>query len=355
MNKIFIEVHSTEVYKTKDIIDDIYKQAEALDIILFGNNKNSFTSRVIKAGTLSGFNHAALVMDAPPDIKNDASSGNEQTTSNESKYLYEYAGSGQPLTYQKLRDKLENENFNSIVLIRLGEINKYFSDIEDLNYAKEKIKADFHARLGFSSSLWKKLTKEEKKRLGIPIDKESALSKKQEEYLGSSTEKWQKLSKRKKVKCIKKFKYHSLGIIQLGSMTLAIVASINFLISYLFGGNCIIFRTFSLLFFLITVLTWYVCLFKYKPKSNNSKDKRQICSSYPPQIIKMIMDTKGDNAKNEEEKKNKRIDEEIINAFADKWFRGTPPSPKNLYNIAKANEGCKIFEYNKLNLKIDKI
>ncbi|HBC6354124.1 TPA: hypothetical protein KEW64_002538 [Proteus mirabilis] len=340
-------------------IDDICNEAKPLDIILFNNKEFALTSIAIKLGTISGFNHAALVMDAPPEFKYDASSKNEQTTNDGAKYLYEYAGNGQPLTYQKLEDKLKKERFNSITLIRLGEIDRFFSEKEDLNKAINQIKENFKERMGFSSADWNKLADigtswrefltngllqplkelqkiksalKRKKYLGIPIDNETELSEKQKKGLIGPTEDWNKIDPREKKKRIKNLKYHFLGILQLTFMALGIVTSIHFIIITIFGGVTVNYYSFSFAAFLITTLAWCACNFKYPLKTKDTSDRRQICSSYPPEVIKMIMVNKG-------------VDAETIKTFADKWLNGTPPSPKNLYTLGETSDGCIIYKY----------
>lgn len=430
MTTVVKNIISIEGYK----VSDIYNEAKPLDIILFNNKEFSLTSWLIKIGTFSGFNHAALVMDAPPDTKSEngqtsvtdtppETSDTSSKLGDKPKYLYEYAGNGQPVTYQKLEDKLVGEKFNSITLIRLGEIDKYFSDEKDLENALIKIKEDFEIRMGFSSDDWKKIegidtswrkflvlyyTKSgedrqkmksspaAKKWLNVPIDDEAELTERQKKSLiepynktkksetndeknlinskkpetkdEENPREWKELPSKERRNRIKKLKYHYLGIMQLLFMKLGFFFSIILIILSLFvvaSGISFAFWPYSvssIVYISISIIigyvscscAWLILHFKYSNRDKDCKDKSQICSSYPPEVIKMIMETKGANEKNKEDNKNKCVNKETVEEFARKWYRGTPPSPQSLYNLAKVNEGCKIFDYNQLNLKSEK-
>lgn len=287
-------------------IDDIYNEAKPLDIILFNNKNFSLTSSLIKFGTRSDFNHAALVMDSIPTCKDGDSIISDDATKDAPKYLYEFAGVFQPVTYQKLKDKFDKEEFKSICLIRFKKI----SDITDegiLKKAKHTVKDNFCNREGYSAQEWKEL--------------------------------------RNKQNVSEKSKYYIFGIIHRAAMACGLIAAFLVYLLLLIIALLIIFIAvpkylgsllcFAIISMLISAAIWFAACKSYKKKMKDPNNKRELCSTYPPNVLKLILF----NGKNKESE---------IDAFEEKWLKGTPTTPQDLYRQAKANEGCKTFEYKRI-------
>ncbi|MEQ5184828.1 hypothetical protein ABN222_09900 [Providencia alcalifaciens] len=285
--------------------NNICENSEALDIILFCNKNTGITGNLIKFGTNSDYNHAALVMDSIPTCKNEASIKSDETINGTTKYLYEYAGIGQPVTYQKLEDKLEKEEFNSIHLIRFKRISRVADD-EILKNAKNTVKDDFCKRGGYSAEDWKGLS--EKKGVSESV------------------------------------KYFIFGIIHRATMTLSLLAAIfvYFLVAlilvliafYVDPKPLGPWLLYSLILMGVFATLWIIACFVYNKKNKDTKNKREICSTYPPAVLKLIMF-------------DEKTERDAIDTFAGKWLNGTPPSPKDLYTLGNSSDDCEIINFKK--------
>jgi hypothetical protein len=266
---------------------DILEQAQAFDIIIFNNKTWSLKTLFIKFGSNSGWNHAALVMDESPfgvDEKRE-------------KYLYEYAASGQPITCQKLETKLKSEVFNRIALIRFKNNPANINSV-DREKASLFVKNDFLEREGIpASDLLQNIE-------NIP----------------------------------KRFQYSTNNIMHRGVLSVSLILAIAiYVISALsFINNW--FREALLICLLAIPMVMALKIFfelLYKKTNKEAIKTQAICSSYPPMIIKSII-------------YNVKTQKCEIEKFEDKWINGTPPSPKNLYFLAKSSEGCVIYDFDKI-------
>lgn len=274
---------------------DILKEARAFDIILFNNKTCNIKTLLVKFGSNSGWNHAALVMDVPP-FDSDEKSNNE-VIQKDCLYLYEYAASGQPISFQKLENKLNKENFNRITLIRFKNAPAN-TDVENMANARDFVIDDFRKRKGLSANeLFDKVD-------DIP----------------------------------KEYKYNTKNIVHRGLQSSALIVVIMI---YIFSVLCFIsdsFRYYLLGFLLvIPVISILMFLFEviYRKTSQETIKTQAICSTYPPGILKSII-YDGINQNCE------------IKTFENKWLNGTPPSPKNLYSLAQSSEDCIVYTYEKI-------
>ncbi|CAA0259324.1 MULTISPECIES: hypothetical protein [Klebsiella] len=280
------KMYKTELISHNTDTSYILKEAQAFDIILFNNKTWSLKTLFVKIGSNSGWNHAALVMDEPP-----FGSNNEKC-----KYLYEYAASGQPITFQKLDVKLNSERFNRIALIRFKNNPANFSSAERTE-AKKIVINDFFNREGRDAS-----------DLSHGSDSIS-----------------------------KKFQYNATNIMHRGvlSIALTLAIAIYFLSILSFLNNW--FRDALLICLIATpliIIMKYFFEWLYRKTNNETIKTQAICSSYPPMILKSII-------------YNSNTQKCEIEKFEDKWINGTPPSPKNLYFLAKSSEECIIYNYKK--------
>lgn len=290
-------------------IDDIYNEAKPLDIILFNNKNFSLTSSLIKFGTRSDFNHAALVMDSIPTCKDGDSIISDDATKDAPKYLYEFAGVFQPVTYQKLKDKFDKEEFKSICLIRFKKISD-ITDEEILKKAKNTVIDNFCKREGYSAQDWKEL--------------------------------------RSKKSVSGEVKYYIFGIIHRAAMACGLIAAIMVYLLLLIIMLLLIFFAVpeylgswllcAIILMLISAAIWLVACCVYNKKIKNPNNKRELCSTYPPNVLKFIL-FDGENKESE------------INAFEERWLKGTPTSPQDLYNLGSSknkepsSDECKVINF----------
>ncbi|WP_158150179.1 hypothetical protein [Pantoea agglomerans] len=295
-------------------INDIINEAQPFDIIIFNNNiikwrQFSFTSLLVKFGSKSGWNHAALVMGEEPTHAN---MNGYQTAlpickcrrkhQGQCKYIYEYAASRRPITYQTLEEKLDSEGYNSIALIRFKKFNTEINkNPSDMISAKNFVINDFNLRMG------------------------------------CSTQEWKNRVKNKKPKPSYKYTYNTTNIVHRTFLTLAILGSAAVFISFPFA----LFSQFARVVLggaIVCILIAFPTI-KLMEHFNIKRYKkviarRAICSGYPPEILcSLIFDPIKERTE--------------INDFNSKWIQGTPPSPANLHQHAVTSQSCVVYNYKK--------
>ncbi|MGP6489452.1 hypothetical protein [Duffyella gerundensis] len=299
--------------KDKDFdINDIIDEAQPFDIILFNNNifkigQFSLTSFLVKIGSNSCFNHAALIMDDDPFHANINSSQAallickcRRKHQGRCKYVYEYAASGEPVTYQLLEEKLDSKECTSISLIRFGIFNgKIKKHPSKMTSAKNFLINDFHLRMGCSAQSWKNRIKNNTQKLSY------------------------------------KYTYNTTDIIHRTLLSVAIVDCAAVLISsplsfYSQIAHNVLF--WSLVCLPIIALAIPVMEHFNKKRYKKVIARRAICSGYPPEILSSVMF-------NPKKQKSK------IDSFNLKWTQVTPPTPANLYKNAKSSKGCIIINF----------
>lgn len=296
-------------------IDEIINEAQPFDIIVFNNDiykqgRFSFTSFLVKFGSFSGWNHAALIMDDKPTKKNKRcpkaplpSCKCRRKHQGRCKYVYEYAASREPVTYKTLEEKLESEKFNSISLIRFKRFNAKINKFRSYNASSKKLVIqDFLLRMGCSAQAWK--------------DRDTNNKLKNLSY---------------------KYTYNTTNIIHRTLLTLAVLICaavyISTPLSFLSQvASEFLFWSLVCLFFVFPAIKIMEC-FNIK-RYKEVIARRAICSGYPPAILCSIMF----NPKTEKRK---------IRFFDYKWTQVTPPSPANLYKNAKSSKSCIVFKYKK--------
>lgn len=295
-------------------VNDIINEAQPFDIIIFNNKiikwrQFSFTSLLVKFGSRSGWNHAALVMGEEPT---GANINGHQTAlpickcrrkhQGQCKYIYEYAASRRPVTYQTLEEKLDSEDYNSIALIRFKNFNtKINNNPLDMISAKNFVINDFNLRRGCSAQEWKNRVKN------------------------------------KMPKPSYKYTYNTTNIAHRTFLTLALLGSAAVFISAplaFFSQLARVVLGWSLVCILITFPTIKVMEHFNKKRYKKVIARRAICSGYPPEILCSLMfDPINETTE--------------INEFNSKWIQGTPPSPANLHQHAVTSQSCVVYNYKK--------
>lgn len=267
-------------------VQNIMQDAKLFDIILFSNKMGFNTSTPIRMGTLSRWNHAALIVDQPP-VK--------QQRTGCPLYVYEYAANGQQVTSQQLANKLKDTSLTQVALLRFNDLQKIASPASQKKATSIIIK-DFLHRKGIFA---------------------------------------EKLKTTPAVR--KKHRYDLFSIFYIAFMVLAILTSVavialsfatllfNQLLPVLGGG---------LWFLLFSATIWKGCHIYYGKTSKKRGRFNAICSTYPVGVLKNII--------YDPQTQKTELDE-----FEDKWLNGTPPSPGSLFNHARSSENCNLYLYKK--------